>query len=134
MLMRSACRSPLRGRFPTVSGVDRDALSRAGFRPTVGSCLPFPSAKAPTLVAVGIGELDAMTPADVRDAAAAFASAVPYDANLATRVPSTSLITAAESAAAIVEGVLLARYRFSLRSTESGAVPVAIADPDCAGG
>jgi leucyl aminopeptidase len=113
------------GEVPDVLGVDRDALSRAGFRPTVGSCLPFPSAKAPTLVAVGIGELDAMTLADVRDAAAAFASAVPYDANLATRVPSTSMIAAAESAAAIVEGVLLARYRFSLRSTDSGPVPVA---------
>jgi leucyl aminopeptidase len=113
------------GEVPDLLGVDRDALARAGFRPTVGSCLPFPSAKAPTLVAVGIGELDAMTLADVRDAAAAFASAVPYDANLATRVPSTSLATAAESAAAIVEGVLLARYRFSLRSTDSGPVPVA---------
>ena len=65
-----------------------------------------------------------MTTADVRDAAAAFASAVPYDANLATRVPSTTLSTAADSAAAIVEGVLLARYRFSLRSAESGAVPL----------
>ena len=113
------------GEVPDVLGVGRDALARAGFRPTVGSCLPFPSAEAPTLVAVGIGDLDAMTPADVRDAAAAFASAVPYDAKLATRVPSTSLTTAAESAAAIVEGVLLARYRFSLRSAESGAVPVA---------
>ena len=113
------------GAVPDVLGVGREALARAGFRATVGSCLPFPSAEAPTLVAVGIGELDAMTPADVRDAAAAFASAVPYDANLATRVPSTSRLTAAESAAAIVEGVLLARYRFSLRSAESGAVPVA---------
>lgn len=112
------------GEVPDILGVDWNALSRAGFRPTVGSCLPFPSAKAPTLVAVGVGELDAMTLADVRDAAAAFASAVPYDANLATRVPSTSLITAAESAAAIVEGALLARYRFSLRSADSGPVPV----------
>ena len=112
------------GEVPGVLGVGRDALARAGFRPTVGSCLPFPSAAAPTLVAVGIGELHAPTPADVRDAAAAFASAVPYDANLATRVPSTSLTSAADSAAAIVEGALLARYRFSLRSVESGAIPV----------
>ena len=113
------------GEVPDVLGVGWDALSRAGFRPTVGSSLPFPSPEAPTLVAVGIGDLDAMTPAAVRDAAAAFASAVPYDPNLATRVPSTSLTTATESAAAIVEGVLLARYRFNLRSVEAGAVPVA---------
>ncbi len=84
----------------------------------------FRALNAPTLVAVGIGSIDTMTTADVRDAAAAFAAAVPYDAHLATRVPSTTLSTAADSAAAIVEGVLLARYRFSLRSVESGAVPL----------
>ena len=112
------------GEVPHLLGVGRDALSRAGFRADVGSCLPFPRAEPPTLVAVGLGSIDAMTTADVRDAAAAFAAAVPYDAHLATRVPSTTLSTAADSAAAIVEGVLLARYRFSLRSVESGAVPL----------
>lgn len=113
------------GDLPEVLGVDRGALERAGFRPEVGSALPFPSTSPPTLVAVGLGELDRMDAAAVRDAAAAFATAVPFDKDLATRVPRSSGMTTAQAAAAIVEGVLLSRYRFSLRSKESGAVPVA---------
>ncbi len=112
------------GEVPAVLGVDLDALSRAGFKPSIGSALPFPTASGPTLVAVGLGEIEAMDAAAVRDAAAAFASAVPFDGDLATRVPRSQRMTVAEAAAAIVEGVLLARYRFSLRSTESGAVRV----------
>jgi len=113
------------GEVPEVLGVDREALDRAGFRPVVGSALPFPSSGTPVLVAVGLGEIAEITSARVRDAAAAFAHAVPYDAHLATRVPRSLLMTTAESAAAIVEGVLLARYRFSLRSTDSGPVRIA---------
>ncbi len=113
------------GEVPDLLGVDHDALSRAGFRPTVGSALPFPASGSPVLVAVGLGDVAAMDAAAVRDAAAAFANAVPYDAHLATRVPRSERMTLAESAAAIVEGVLLARYRFSLRSSETGPVRVA---------
>ncbi|WP_425955413.1 leucyl aminopeptidase family protein [Xylanimonas sp. McL0601] len=105
-------------------GMDLDVVARAGFKPTVGSALPIPSAQGPTQVAVGVGELEDLTPTQVRDAAAAFATAVPYDARLATRVPHSSTMTAGDAAAAIVEGILLARYRFSLRSTESSVVPV----------
>ncbi len=113
------------GGVPDVLGVDRDALARAGFRPDVGSALAFPASGSPVLVAVGIGEPAAMDAAAVRDAAAAFAGAVPFDGHLATRVPSSERLTAAEAAAAIVEGVLLARHRFSLRSSEKGMTPVA---------
>ena len=112
------------GDLPVELGVDRDGLTRAGFRPSVGSALAFPRSGTPVLVAVGLGDLAEMTATTVRDAAAAFANAVPYDAKLATRVPRSSRMTTAESAAAIVEGILLARYRFSLRSTESGPVNV----------
>lgn len=112
------------GDVPEVLGVDRDGLARAGFRPDVGSALAFPGSGTPVLVAVGLGEPGEMTPATVRDAAAAYAGAVPYDAHLATRVPRSDRMTTAESAAAIVEGVLLARYRFSLRSKDSGPVRV----------
>jgi leucyl aminopeptidase len=77
------------------------------------------------LVAVGVGDVASLTAATVRDAAAAFANAVPFDGHLATRVPRSSRMTTAESAAAIVEGVLLARYRFSLRSTEPETAEVA---------
>ncbi|WP_413450566.1 leucyl aminopeptidase [Georgenia phoenicis] len=58
--------------------------------------------------------------AEVRDAAAAFARAVPQDARLATRVPDG--LPAGDAAAAVVEGIVLARYRFSLRSEQTGPV------------
>ena len=113
------------GPVPSVLGVDRDGLRRAGFVATVGQALAFPRAGGPVLVAVGVGRPEELDSAAVRDAAAAFASAVPYDAHLATRLPSSDLVDPRASAAAVVEGVLLARYRFQLRSRESGPERVA---------
>ena len=109
---------------PAELGVGLADLARAGFTPRVGSALAFPSTTAPVLVAVGAGEVDALTPAVVRDAAAAFARAVPQDARLAARVPALGDVTPGEAAAAIVEGVLLARYAYSLQSVPRGPVPV----------
>ena len=113
------------GEVPAELGVDLDGLARAGFRPVVGSALAFPRSGTPVLVAVGLGGLTDLSPATIRDAAAAFANAVPFDSHLATRVSRSGQMTAAEAAAAIVEGVLLARYRFSLRSRT--VVPVQVA-------
>lgn len=113
------------GEVPAVLGIDRDGLRRAGFTPTIGSALAFPGSGVPVLVAVGAGDVADLDAAAVRDAAAAFAGAVPFDEHLATRVPRSDRVSLAESAAAIVEGVLLARYRFVLRSAPSGPVKVA---------
>jgi leucyl aminopeptidase len=113
------------GDVPELLGVDREALRRAGFSPKVGCAMAFPGSGVPVLVAVGVGELDGLDAAAVRDAAAAFATAVPFDAHLATRVPHSDRMSVSQAAAAIVEGVLLARYRFSLRSTEADTVRVA---------
>ena len=110
---------------PPALGVDLAALARAGFAPTVGRALSFPRAVGPALVAVGLGEVSELTAATVRDAAAAFAAAVPNDANLATQVPAVAGLDVAEAAAAIVEGVLLTRYRFSLRSTPAPEAAIA---------
>ncbi|WP_448061265.1 leucyl aminopeptidase family protein [Cellulomonas hominis] len=112
------------GPVPEVLGVDLPALARAGFTPAVGQAIAFPGAATPVLVAVGIGEVVALDAAGVRDAAAAFAQVVPNDARLATQVPQTEWLTADVAAAAVVEGVLLARYRFDLRSRPSGPVAV----------
>ncbi|NTW38429.1 MAG: leucyl aminopeptidase [Cellulomonadaceae bacterium] len=112
------------GEVPEVLGVDLAALARSGFTPSVGKAIAFPGSGAPVLVAVGVGSLAALDAAGVRDAAAAFSTVVPHDARLATRVPSTATLAPDVAAAAIVEGVLLARYRFSLRSTPSVPVPV----------
>ncbi len=113
------------GDVPEVLGVDLAALKKAGFEPEVGKAISFPSSTAPVLVAVGVGEAAALGAAEVRDAAAAFARAVPQDARLATRVPVVDGLDVAEAAAAVVEGAVLARYRFSLRSEHQGPVPLA---------
>jgi len=113
------------GTVPEVLGIDLAALERAGFTPTVGSAIAFPSSTQPVQVAVGVGTLADLDAAAVRDAAAAFSRAVPRDARLGTRVPLSGRLTAAQAAAAIVEGVLLARYRFDLRSVPGPEVPVA---------
>ena len=112
------------GEVPEVLGIELDALKKAGFVPNVGAAIAFPSSVPPVLVAVGVGKVAELGTACVRDAAAAFARAVPQDARLATRVPATDKLSAADAAAAIVEGVLLARYQFSLRSEPKGAVAV----------
>jgi leucyl aminopeptidase len=104
--------------------VDLDALARAGFTPKVGKAIAFPSANRPVLVAVGAGDPAQLTVACLRDAAAAFARAVPQDAALAARVPGTTQVPVDAAAAAIVEGILLARYSYSLKSSASGPVAV----------
>ncbi|MFZ4896487.1 leucyl aminopeptidase family protein [Plantibacter sp. Mn2098] len=105
--------------------IDLDSLEKAGFTSVVGRAIAFPSSKPPVRVAVGIGAVGALSTASIRDAAAAFARAVPNDARLASHVPATAEVSAEAAAAAIVEGILLARYAYSLRSELRG--PVAIA-------
>lgn len=112
------------GEVPDVLGVSLEGLKRAGFVPQVGKAIAFPASGAPVLVAVGIGSAAALGAAELRDAAAAFARSVPHDASLATRVPASKRVAAAEAAAAIVEGLVLARYRFSMRGEADDFVPL----------
>ena len=109
---------------PDVLGLSSETLTRAGFTSEVGAASAFPARDGLVHVAVGVGSVDDLDPAAVRDAAAAFARAVPQDARLAAEVPDLTGLDVAAAAAAIVEGVLLARYRFDMRSTASGPVPV----------
>ncbi|GAB3121478.1 leucyl aminopeptidase [Glaciibacter psychrotolerans] len=101
------------GVVPNGLGVDRDALTRAGFDGAVGQTLILPQPSGPELIAVGAGKADEQNAATLRDAAAAFARA-------ARRAPDIGLIPGEEFALApdrlgqlITEGVLLARYRYA---------------------
>jgi leucyl aminopeptidase len=105
-------------------GADRDALNRAGFQAQIGQTLSVPKSGGPAIVAVGIGARDQLDASGLRNAAAAFARAVPNDARLAFTVPSLATATPAEAAQVIVEGVLLARYAFSLRGRSDAPVAV----------
>ena len=65
-------------------GLDRATLAGSGFDAKVGQTIVVPRRTGPTLVAVGIGDADAVTPAVLRDAAAAFARAAAKHGALAT--------------------------------------------------
>ncbi|WP_080792860.1 leucyl aminopeptidase family protein [Corynebacterium pacaense] len=110
------------GTVPGIPGVDAAALRRAGFLPRVGRALPLPTVRRPLPVAVGVDTLSDLNPARMRDAAAAFARSVPFDAALAAEVPAVG--DPAAMAAAIVEGTVLARHEFSMRSIAPEQVPL----------
>lgn len=113
----------LGGDVHEVLGIDASTLAAAGFRAKIGATLIVPQSPT-TMVAAGIGELGALDAAGVRDAAAAFASATGKFGRLAFLLGNRSNVEVAASAAAVVEGILLARYHFDLRTTPAASVPV----------
>ncbi len=107
---------PPEGEVPTALGLSREALAAAGFTGARGQTLTAPQADGSVLIAVGTGPAPHDATA-VRDAAAAFAKA-------ARSCPSPTLVldgleaAGAEIAAqAAAEGVLLARYQFTVLRT-----------------
>lgn len=100
------------GDVPAALGLSRAALTAAGFTGAVGQAMPVPGDSVPELVAVGVGEPESLAAAAVRDAAAAFARATYRHASLAVTLPALPRVDDATAAQALVEGVLLARYRY----------------------
>jgi leucyl aminopeptidase len=109
---------PKQGRVPSLLGVDRKSLGTAGFDGSLGQSLVVPRSGGPTLVAVGIGDPAELDSAAVRDIAAAFARASERHRRVAITLEGLTDVPAEAAAMAIVEGVLLARYRYDqLRRT-----------------
>ncbi|ALE06278.1 leucyl aminopeptidase [Arthrobacter sp. ERGS1:01] len=114
---------PIDGPAPASFGVDIDALTRAGFNAKIGAALTVPASPV-TLVAVGIGKAGSLDVTGVRDAAAAFASETVTARRLAILLKDLPNLDVGAAAAAVVEGVLLARYHFDLRTTPAASVRV----------
>ncbi len=95
------------------------ALTGAGFTGKPGQVATFPTAgaiRAPLLIAVGVGDADAMTPETLRRAAGAGMRAVHKATSVAVAVPSRD----EDDVQAICEGVGLGSYDFdAYRSTPS---------------
>jgi leucyl aminopeptidase len=109
------------GELPERIGVARERLAAAGFDGSIGSTLAVPSADGATVIAVGIGPSAALDANSLRNAAAAFARAAATHAALAFELGGTDAVTADRAAQSIVEGVLLARYRYDpLRRAPKG--------------
>ena len=100
------------GDIPPAIGVDRALLLESGFTGAVGQTLALPRGVRPVVVAVGVGEPGALDAAGLRDAAAAFARAVARDGRLATTLGDVTDVDPETAGQAIVEGILLARYRY----------------------
>ena len=111
-----------KGPVPRQIGLDRPTMAESGFDGKVGQTLVVPRRDGATLIAIGVGQPAALTAADLRDAAAAFARAAAKHGALATTLAEIAAGVPADIAAqVIVEGVLLARYRYGALKREAPA-------------
>ncbi|MES2641966.1 MAG: leucyl aminopeptidase [Myxococcota bacterium] len=101
------------GAIPGEVGLDRAALTAAGFDGKVGQTLVIPRPSSPTFVVFGVGPRAELDAARLRDAAAAFARAACRHPHLAIPMVQADGVKPDAAAQALVEGALLARYRFN---------------------
>jgi leucyl aminopeptidase len=90
---------------------DRTFLRRVGFEGQPGQAVALPGKSGTTIVAVGVGDRGGVTGRVLREGGAALAREATGAANLATTVMAAS--PQVELAAALVEGIGLAAYRFA---------------------
>jgi len=109
-----------RGAVPRGLGLNRAALAAHGFDGKPGQTLVVPSADGPTQIAVGVGD-DAITAATLRNAAAVLVRAAGKRTSIATTLADLEGVEATAAAQAVVEGALLAAYRFHGLKTEAPA-------------
>ena len=116
---------PTSGPVTAAIGLPRERLDAVGFAGNVGQTLLLPQAQGPDLVAVGVGASGQLTPAELRDAAAAFARSGARYAHLATDLLGAAAHLDTDGAvAAITEGAVLARYRYDLLRSAPTTVPL----------
>jgi len=119
------------GPVPAELGVERAALDAMGFTGEVGNAVTLTPVGGVVRVAVGIGDASVGSPNAWRDAAGALGRASQRHGRLAVVVPDAGSAVAQ----AVVEGLLLARYRYeSLRSTAPSTplTAVTVVGPDVA--
>jgi leucyl aminopeptidase len=100
-----------KGSVPRQLGMSRAALSANGFEGKAGQILTLPNADG-VLVAIGIGEVEEIDANGLRSAAAGFARAASQFEHLATNLADLRSVDAEDAGRAVVEGVLLASYRY----------------------
>lgn len=100
------------GSVPRAVGLNRKTLASLGFSANVGQAIALPKANGATVVAVGVGDVKSLDAAAARNAAAAFAREAGSNTSLAVSLAGLEAADAEIVGQAIVEGALLARYRF----------------------
>ena len=106
---------PVAAGAPPPSDLHTDAAQLAvlGFTGAPHEVVVLPDPDGRALAALGVGEATSVDAGLVRDLAATFARAVPHQTTLAVELPGSDLsLPPGDFAQAVVEGVLLARWRF----------------------
>ncbi|HST65792.1 MAG TPA: leucyl aminopeptidase [Mycobacteriales bacterium] len=106
------------GPVPAEVDVDRAGLARCGFTGDVGQCLVLPGPNGTVQLVAGIGAEEAASATVLRDAAASLVRAVPQLGALAVHLPGGGAVPVADAAGAVVEGLILGRYHFHVRSAD----------------
>jgi leucyl aminopeptidase len=109
---------------PAGLGLDRDALTRAGFDATVGSTLVIPTPTGPDLIAVGAGATDDLDLGSLRDIGAGFARGSSRRTRIALSLTATGAVPAVDAARAVTEGAVLARYRYTVLQSAPQNTPL----------
>jgi leucyl aminopeptidase len=105
-------------------GLDGDAFEAAGFEGKVGQTIALPSAAGPLTVLVGVGELGDLDADRLRDAGAAFARATERHRNLTLRLGEIGVVAPDVAGQVLVEGALLARYRYDVLKAKPTVEPI----------
>ncbi len=100
-----------KGAVPRQLGMSRAALNANGFEGKIGQILGVPNGDG-LLVAVGVGAPGQIDANGLRSAAAGFARAASKFDHLATNLTDVDAVEAEEAGRSVVEGVLLASYRY----------------------
>ena len=100
-----------KGPIPRQVGLNRAALEANGFTGATGQTIAVPGADG-IVVAVGLGDVGTIDANGLRAAAASFARAAVKHRSLATTLADVDGVDAKAAGQAVVEGVLLASYRY----------------------
>jgi leucyl aminopeptidase len=113
------------GEPPSRLGFDRAALTRGGFDAKPGQTLVLPPEPGGGLhVAVGIGDDKSGDAAAARDAAAAFALATAWEAEVGYVLDPAAGLDPGRAAQMAVEGIVLARYSYDSLKRKPAATPL----------
>ncbi len=113
------------GTVPRALGLSRALLGAHGFEGKPGQILVLPAPAGPTVVAIGIGNPKDLTANGLRNAAAALARATSKRSRIATTLGDLVAVDSSSAAQAIVEGFMLASYRYvELKADKSAASKV----------
>ena len=112
------------GSIPDDLGLDEESLRSAGFEGNTGQTLVVPNAGGPITVLIGLGTASEVDGDKLRDAGAAFARATQSHGNLSLTVPAFDGVPPADAAQTLVEGMLMARYRFEALKGKPSVTPI----------